>query len=152
MLVASSLANVEELDIEEQGGVGRDDAAGAARAVTEFGGNTQLAFAADLHSRDALFPALDHMAGPDLKHEGLATVHRAIEFFAVGGEPAGVMHGDRFSVGGGGAGSDLEIPVLGSGSGGLWLSLDFGGAGVIGLCSEGCDGKKSEEEKKGDGF
>jgi len=93
------------------------------------------------------------MASPELKHEGLAPVHGAIEFFAVGGEPAGVMHGDRFSIGGGDAGAGFEVPVLNAGSGALRLSLDLGGAGVIGLtCGERGDGEKGKKEKEGDGF
>jgi hypothetical protein len=153
MLAASSLADVEEFHVEEQRGVGRDDAASTARTVPEFGGNAQLTFAADFHSRDALLPALDYMASSDLKHEGLAAVHGAIEFLAVGGEPAGVVHGDRFPIGGGDTGAGLEVPVLNAGSGTLRLSLDLGGAGVIGLtCCERGDGEKRKKEKEYDGF
>ena len=37
----------QQLDLEQQRGVGRDHAAGAARAVAEFGRDDQAALAAD---------------------------------------------------------------------------------------------------------
>src|SRR5437867_9189290 len=71
----------------------RDHAAGAARAVAQIGRDGELALAADLHSRDALVPAADHLAAPEREDECLAAVLARVELLAVGG-PAGVMHAD----------------------------------------------------------
>src|ERR1700681_4912807 len=52
----------QQLDLEDQDCVGRDDAAGAARAIAELGGDDQRALAAHLHARHTLVPAFDHLA------------------------------------------------------------------------------------------
>ncbi|MCW3060610.1 MAG: hypothetical protein JWQ02_2431, partial [Capsulimonas sp.] len=49
----------DELDVEDEGGVGGDDAAGASGAVGEVAGDGELAFAADAHAGDAFVPAGD---------------------------------------------------------------------------------------------
>jgi len=147
-----ALFDGEKLDVEDQRGVGRDDAASAARSVAEFRGNAQLAFAADFHPGYTFVPAFDYLAGTELKHEGLAAIDGAIELLGVRGEPAGVMHADRFSGRGGGAGSWFEIPILQAGGGGLALSFNFGGAGIIALGTDGDRGEKREESEQGDGF
>src|SRR5581483_4122175 len=80
----------ERLHVEDERGVRRDDTAGAALAVAELGRDDQAAFAADLHRRDALVPALDHAAGADRERERAAAVDRRIEPGAVL-EPPGVV-------------------------------------------------------------
>src|SRR5688572_32148074 len=70
-------ADVEELDLEDQGGVRRNDGREAARAVAEVGRDHELALAADLHAGDALVPALDDLAGAELEVERLVAVARA---------------------------------------------------------------------------
>src|SRR5262245_64087141 len=72
----------EELDLEDERGAGRDDAAGAALAVAQVRGNDQLALAAHLHGAHAFVPALDHSPLADREHERLAAIHRAIELLA----------------------------------------------------------------------
>src|SRR5262245_34814650 len=94
---SSCLANLQEFHFEEQRRIGRDHAAGAARAVAELGRDGELALAADLHACDALVPALDHVALAERKHERLAAVLARVElaaFRAVVEEPPGVVHGD----------------------------------------------------------
>ena len=54
----SGLFDGQELDVEDQGGVGRNDAAGAARSVTELGRNAQSALAPDPSSLRLLHPSL----------------------------------------------------------------------------------------------
>ena len=68
-----------KFDLEEQGGIGRDDAACPASAVAKAGRNEKLTLAADLHGGDALVPARDHLAGTDLERERLAVILRAVE-------------------------------------------------------------------------
>src|SRR2546427_2688409 len=148
--LAPRLFDGEELDVEDEGGVGRDDAAGAARSVTELGRNAQLALAPDFHSRYAFIPAFDHLARAELKHKGLAAIDGAIELLAILGKPAGVMHRNRFAGRCGGAGPFFEIPILQAGRCGLALSGHFGGAGIIVLGAAGDRGEKCEEYKKGD--
>ena len=55
-------AHREQLDLEDQRGLGRDDAGVAAHAVAELGWDGQLALAAHLHAGHALVPALDDLA------------------------------------------------------------------------------------------
>src|SRR5207302_5133793 len=107
----------EEHDVGDQRGVGRDDAARAARSVAQLGRNAQLAPAPDLHSRYSLVPAFDYLAGAELKHEGLAAIDGAIEFLAIRRQPTGVMYRHRFAGRGAGAGSLFEIPILQAGRG-----------------------------------
>src|SRR5690348_8815034 len=57
--LATALADFEQLDFEDERGVGRDDAAATVLAVGERGRDDELALAADLHAGDALVPALD---------------------------------------------------------------------------------------------
>src|SRR6185369_1068759 len=95
--LSSCLANLEELDFEQQRGVRRNDPAGAARAVAELGRDGELALAADLHAGHALVPALDDVALAEREHERLAAVLARVELAAlrtVVEQPAGVVHGD----------------------------------------------------------
>src|SRR5476649_1247929 len=86
---------VQEFDIEHQGRVWRDHAAGAARAIAQRGRNDQRALAADLHGGDALVPAADHGALADWKLERLLAVDRRVEFLALLAvliKPTGIVH------------------------------------------------------------
>src|SRR5258706_494681 len=92
---AGGLLQLEQLDFEQQRGVGRDRATRATRAVAEIGWDQECTLAADLHRRDALVPALDHHAAPDLELERAGAIDRAVELVALLGvlpEPAGVVH------------------------------------------------------------
>src|SRR5439155_26894879 len=75
----TTLLHVEQLHIEYQGGVGRNRAAGAGRAIAQVGRNRELALAADAHALHALVPALDHLAAAELKLEWLAAIQAAVE-------------------------------------------------------------------------
>src|SRR6202161_1402201 len=91
----ATLFDAEEFDAEDQGGVRRNDAAGAAAAVAELGRNDQRALAADLHGRDAFVPAGDDLMQADLELERLVAIDRGVELLALGAvlvKPAGVMH------------------------------------------------------------
>src|SRR6202171_2027411 len=59
---AATLFYAEQLDVADQRGVWRNDAAGAAGAIAELGRNDQRALAADLHGRDAFVPAANDLA------------------------------------------------------------------------------------------
>src|SRR5579872_5196119 len=73
----------QQLHLEQQRCVGRDDAAGASGAVAEIGRDRELADAADLHRGDAFVPALDHLPHADPELERLAAITRAVELAAV---------------------------------------------------------------------
>src|SRR5437868_2614666 len=60
--VAGALLDAQQLDLENEIGVGRNDVAGAAGAVTELRRDGQLALTPDLHAGHALVPALDDPA------------------------------------------------------------------------------------------
>jgi hypothetical protein len=53
--------NGDEIDVEDQGGARRYDAAGTAVAVGKIRGNDEPAAFADLHAEHALIPALDDL-------------------------------------------------------------------------------------------
>src|SRR5262249_36217817 len=92
--LCARLLHRQQLDIEHQRRVRRNDAAGAARAVTERGWNDQRALATDLHGTDALVPAGDHLPLADLELERLVAVHGGIELLALLAvlvEPARIM-------------------------------------------------------------
>src|SRR2546427_13017304 len=85
----------QQFDVEHQRRIRRNEAAGAARAVTERGRNDQRALAADLHGSDTLVPAGDHLALPDRKLERLVAIDGRIEFLALLAvlvEPSRIMH------------------------------------------------------------
>src|SRR5260370_25603120 len=84
-------ADPEQLDLEDQRGAGRDDAARAAVAVPQVRGDDQLALAAHLHGDDALVPALDDAALAHRELERGPAVHRAVDLGSAL-EPAGVVH------------------------------------------------------------
>src|SRR6266481_4767486 len=91
---SSALAlDLEQLDLEGQLGIGRNDPGRAARPIRQLGRDGELADAADLHALHALVPALDDLAGAEREAERPAAVLAAVEFGAVG-EPAGVVHLD----------------------------------------------------------
>src|SRR5688572_25661416 len=93
-------SNVQQLDVEEQGRVRRNDAAGAACAVPVRRGERQRAPPADLHSGNALIPAANHLAGAQAECKRVVPIARAVELhpLVVGGrgivQPAGVVHRD----------------------------------------------------------
>ena len=63
------LLRIQQFDIEDQRGVGGDDAAGAASAIAEFRRNDQGALAADFHAGDTFVPAADHLLDAELETE-----------------------------------------------------------------------------------
>src|SRR5258708_15571558 len=69
-----SLCDFQQLDFEYQGGVRRDHAAGAARAVAEVRRDGELAPAAHPHPRHALVPALDHVPLAEREDETVAAI------------------------------------------------------------------------------
>src|SRR5437763_1687425 len=96
---SSALAlDLEQLDLEGQLRVGRDDAGRAARPVGQLGRDGQFADAADLHALHALVPALDDLAGAKREAERPAAILAAVELGAVL-EPAGVMDLDGIALG-----------------------------------------------------
>src|SRR5690349_17729043 len=103
-------AHLQQFDVEDQRGVRRDYARGAAGAVTEGGGDGERAAAAHLHGRDPLIPALDHLALADGEGEGFVAVARAIELLAVL-ERARVVHRAHLARLGAGARSDDDIDI-----------------------------------------
>lgn len=77
------LSDLDELGLEDEGGVLGDDTGNAALAVGEVGGDGQLALLANLHADEAGIPALDDHAGADGEVEGLAALVALVELGAV---------------------------------------------------------------------
>src|SRR5215472_13608631 len=78
-VAAGSALHVEQLDLEDQRRVGRDDAAGATRAVAELWRDDERALAADLHRGDPFVPAGDDLMLAERKLERLPAIERAVE-------------------------------------------------------------------------
>src|SRR2546428_3678615 len=108
---AERLFHVEQLDLELERGIGRDDVAGAARAVAERRRHDEDAFAADLHASHAFVPTLDDLATAERERERLTTVLGAVEPGAVH-QPAGVVDDSRLAGHRRGAAADLLVGVL----------------------------------------
>jgi uncharacterized protein with von Willebrand factor type A (vWA) domain len=64
------LLHVRQLDVEDELGVGRNDAARAPGAIAQLRRDNQATLAADAHPGDALVPALDDLAGAQAEGEG----------------------------------------------------------------------------------
>src|SRR6202012_2125668 len=108
----ASALHVEQFDVEHQCGVRRNDAAGAARAITELGRNDQSALTAHLHRGDAFVPALNHLALPDRNLERIVAVDGGVELLALLAilvKPAGVMHDANLTRLGCGSSSNLGV-------------------------------------------
>src|SRR5271165_3384789 len=90
--------NRYQIDIEDQGRAGRNDAARTVVAIGKIRRNDEPAALADLHSGNTLVPTLDDRARAERKFERPAGVARTIELLAlvVGRgrlvQPAGVLH------------------------------------------------------------
>src|SRR5258708_37592454 len=107
--------NRQKPDIEHQGRVRRDPAAGAACAIAQRGRNDQRALAADLHGSDALIPAGDHPVLSDRKLERLVAIDGGVEFLAllpVLVEPTRVVHHAGLAEFGRSAGANLAVDDL----------------------------------------
>src|SRR3954469_11510692 len=78
------LLQLQKLDLEQQGRVRRDNAAGAARAVAQLGRDQQRPLAAHLHAGHAFVPTLDHLAATEPERERAAPVQRAVELRPLG--------------------------------------------------------------------
>src|SRR5271154_3091256 len=86
------LLHAQQLHVEDQSGIGRDRAAWSALgAVAKIGRNAQLAFPANPHSRNSLFPSFDHFPVADRKIERLPGIDGTVELFPRG-EPARIVH------------------------------------------------------------
>src|SRR5205085_6239595 len=114
----ATLLHSDELDVEDERGVGRDRVAVAAAAVGHRRRDHERALAADLHARDAVVPARDRLARADRELEGLSLQLGAVEetpvmLRLVGMvEPAGVVHDDAAARAGLGAGAGLDLGDL----------------------------------------
>src|SRR5262249_658008 len=95
------LSHSEQLDVEHERRMGRDRAAGAARAVAQGGRNHECTRTAYLHAGNALIPTANHHARTELELERLAMIFRTVELLAVFVrglrvvQPTRVMYRDR---------------------------------------------------------
>src|SRR5882672_6461919 len=100
--------HAEQFHFENQRRVWRDDAAGAAGAVTERRRNRELALAAHFHALHSLVPAADDLALTQPEYERIVAVFAGIELGSVG-EPASVMNGDALARSGGNTFADGDL-------------------------------------------
>src|SRR5438552_1481794 len=75
--------DLQQLDLEDEGRVGRDGAREALGAVAQVRRDRELALAAHLHAQDALVPALYDHARAEREVERLLPVERAVELLTV---------------------------------------------------------------------
>src|SRR5206468_3128677 len=136
------------LHVEDQRGIGRDHAAGAAGAVAELRRDLQLALAADLHAFHTFVPALDDLSGAERELERLAAVHRAIERLLGVGKPAGVVHLHLLAFGRDGAVTDLDVPVLHARRRALRFAGHLRRTGVGGLPQHRGGGKQYQQQRE----
>src|SRR5438093_5587277 len=85
------LTQFQELHVEGQGGVGRNDMSCSASPVSELRWNGELALPSHFHGAHALIPPLDDLSGTHSKGERLLASDRTVKFLAVG-QPSYVMH------------------------------------------------------------
>src|SRR6516165_5409292 len=114
-MTAVVLLHLQQFDVEDQGGIGRDRSAGAAGAIAELGRDVQRALAADPHPGHTLVPAGDDLLGAERELERLAAVDRAVELLALGAivrQQSGVVHGNFVAGFSGGALAGLCVGVF----------------------------------------
>src|ERR1700759_1871243 len=80
---APTSLHFEQLDLEQERGVRRNDAARAARAVAELWRDQQRTRAANFHAGDAFIPTFEDTTRADGERERATTIPRAVEFFAL---------------------------------------------------------------------
>lgn len=69
---------MQQLHIEDQRRVGRDDASGATRAIAKLGGDNEPPVSTNTHTDDARVPPLDNLAAAQPEGKGTVAVARAI--------------------------------------------------------------------------
>lgn len=84
LLALLDTLDTDELGLEDEGGVGGDDATDSAVAVGEVRGDSELALLANLHAEETLIPALDDLALANGEVERLAAVVASVELLAAG--------------------------------------------------------------------
>src|SRR5690606_26020226 len=96
----AALLDVEQLDLEHEGGLRRDRPSGALAAIAQLGRDHQYPLAAHAHPGNALVPAADHPARPQQEGERLPARAGAVELLAavvrrvLVVQPAGVVDRD----------------------------------------------------------
>src|SRR5215471_12042534 len=93
---------------------------------TQVRRDAQLPFAADLHSCDAVVPALNHLSPSQLELKG-ALADGSVKLFATG-QPACVIYCHFLSGDGGCSGAGRDVPVLHARACCFWLAGNFGWA------------------------
>src|SRR5215471_14933610 len=139
---AITLLHLQELDVEDQGGVGRDRPGRAAGAIAELWRDRQSPLAADLHAGHALVPAGDDLLGTERKLERLAAIDRAVELLALGAvirQPPGVVHRDLVSGSSDGTVAGLCL--------GVFKSVWHLGHLIVG-CVRSPDGRRDSKDGK----
>ena len=96
--VESCSVDTHELNLEDKGGVGRDDVASTTLTIGVVGRAGKLGLLSNLELHDALIPAANNLLNTDLELERLTTVSAAIELGAVK-QGANVVDGDLSSFG-----------------------------------------------------
>lgn len=91
------LRNGDQLDIEDEIGVGGYVRSGRATAIRHGGGNYEAASTTDFHAGNAFGPAGYDAA--ERERNRIAKIMRALEDGAVFAERAGVVRGNRCSFG-----------------------------------------------------
>lgn len=85
----------EEFDVEDEVGVGGDDATGTPSTISFVSRNNELGSFAEAELGDTLVPALDNAADADLSLEGTATgLARRVELGPILSQRARVVHRD----------------------------------------------------------
>src|SRR2546423_2286751 len=114
---ARSRLHADQLDLEHERRVGRDDSRAGVRvgltlgAVRERRGDDELALATRGHAGDTFIPSGNHLALADREVEGLVARATRVEHSAVR-QPSGVLHGRVVACAGDGAGADLQVDRL----------------------------------------
>merc|ERR550539_225503 len=81
----------KKLDVENERGIGRDNATGSARTVAIVRADRELSALANLHLCNTFIPSFDDLASTELEAERLITITGAVELASVR-ECAGVMN------------------------------------------------------------
>src|SRR5581483_6054101 len=82
-----------KLNIEHEVGIGRDLRTGRMGTIRLFSGDDQPSNTANLHSRYAFCPAIDHLIEPERNR--ISKVMRALEYSTVRHQCPRIVSGDR---------------------------------------------------------
>ena len=130
-LAIGEVLDGDELDVEDEVGLGGSDGGAAVFAIGELPGDEEATLATDLHALEAEVPSLDDAVGTDDELGGCAVDHDGLVVGAHDGLAVGIALGGVVIVGG------VKLGAVGGEVAGVLDGVELEGSGVSAGADEG---------------